>query len=52
MQYVQCSYTVKCVADKNKPPEANGLKLSNETFTIFTHSRIFMNAGEEMRQKL
>ena len=28
---------VKCIAGKAKPPEENGLKLSNETFTGFTH---------------
>jgi len=39
-------------AGKTKPPEETGLELSNETFTVSTHSKIFVYAREEMRQKL
>ena len=43
---------VKSSAGKAKPTEENGLELSNETFTVSTHSKIFVYAREEMRQKL
>jgi len=43
---------VKCVAGKDKPPEENGLNLSHLTFTVFIHSKTFVNAKEEMCQKL
>jgi len=39
-------------AKQAKPPEENGLKLSNYTFAVFAHSKIFVYAREEMRQKL
>jgi len=37
---------------KVKPSEENGLKLSHRTFTVFTLLKIFVNAREEMCQKL
>jgi len=43
---------VKCSAGKAKPTEENGLELSNETFTVSTHSKTFVYVREEMRQKL
>ena len=46
------SIEVKCIAGKAKPPEENGIKLSNETFTVFTQSKIFVYARDEMHQKL
>jgi len=39
-------------AGKAKPPEENGLKLSNYTFAVLAHSKIFVYAREEMRQNL
>jgi len=46
------SIEVKCIAGKAKPPEENGIRLSNETFTVFTQSKIFVYARDEMHQKL
>jgi len=48
IQYIE----VKCIAGKAKSREENGSELSNETFTVSTHSKIFVYAREEMRQKL
>jgi len=42
----------KCVVGKVKSPEENGLGLSQDTFAVFTHFKIFVKAREEMRQKL
>jgi len=37
---------------QGQAPEENGLNLPHYTFTIFIHSKISVNAKEEMRQKL